>query len=206
MLIRVIYHVSNEILHVGGRGQHSKISYASKHPTILHAAPSLTRLIIYSEHLRLLHAGPQLLTSMLSYHFQITGHKKAIRSITSGCVTCRKSSMKPKPQFLGQPPMERVTPDFLIGRPLPDLSFTYRQMSLLRHWHLCQRLVRHFWNRWHSEYLTSLRKYTKWKYPSRNVTTGDLVISQENNVLPASWPLGRVIETHTGRDGSLGRR
>ena len=43
---------------------------------------------------------------------------------------------------------------FLIGRPLealPDPSFSYRSLILLRRWHLCQALVRHFWQRWLSE-------------------------------------------------------
>ena len=47
--------------------------------------------------------------------------------------------------------IEVVTPGlFLIGRPLesrPDPAFSYRSLSLLRHWHLCQALVRHFWHR-----------------------------------------------------------
>ncbi len=44
--------------------------------------------------------------------------------------------------------IEILTPGhFLIGRPLctlPDPSFSYRSVSLLRLWHLCQNLVRHF--------------------------------------------------------------
>ncbi len=53
---------------------------------------------------------------------------------------------------------------FLIGRPLealPDPAFSYRPISLLRRWDLCQTLVRHFWQRWSSEYLASLQKLNK---------------------------------------------
>ena len=38
---------------------------------------------------------------------------------------------------------------FLIGKPptlLPDSQLSYRSVSLLKRWHLCQHLVRHFWN------------------------------------------------------------
>ena len=54
---------------------------------------------------------------------------------------------------------------FLIGRPmeaLPDPSFSYCTFSILRRWQLCQNLVRHFWQRRSTEYLTSLQKLAKW--------------------------------------------
>jgi len=101
--------------------------------------------------------------------------------------------------------IEALTPGhFLIGRPLnslPDPSFTYRPISLLRRWHLCQSLVRHFWKRWHAEYLTTLRKYAKWHNPSRNICVGDVVVLQDDSVVPCKWPLARVVETHAGQDG-----
>ena len=45
---------------------------------------------------------------------------------------------------------------FLISKPLeslPDSPGSYRPVSLLRCWHLCQSLVGHFWKRWSTEYL-----------------------------------------------------
>ena len=107
---------SSMLLHVGGREQNSKASYASQHPIILHGNHQLTKLIVLSEHLRLLHAGAQLVTSMLSRSFHIIGHRKLIFSITRGCITCRRHAVKPKPQILGQLPMECVTPDSVFDR------------------------------------------------------------------------------------------
>ena len=92
---------------------------------------------------------------------------------------------------------------FLIGRPLeslPDPAFSYRSISLLRRWHLCQNLVRHFWRRWSSEYLSSLRKFTKWHYPSRNASVGDVVVLQEDGLVPAKWPLAKIVQVHKGKD------
>ena len=101
--------------------------------------------------------------------------------------------------------VDALTPDhFLIGRPLeslPDPAFSYRPVSLLRRWHLCQNLVRHFWRRWSSEYLSSLRKFTKWHRPSRNASIGDIVILQEDSLVPGKWPLARVTQVHKGKDG-----
>ena len=68
---------------------------------------------------------------------------------------------------------------FLIGRPLealPDPSFSYRSLTLLRRWHLCQALVHLFWQHWSTEYLTSLKRYTKWHHPSRSFRIGDIVV------------------------------
>ena len=76
--------------------------------------------------------------------------------------------------------IQALTPGhFLIGQPLmalPDPSFSYRSVSLLRRWHLCQNLVRHFWQRWSGEYLTALNRYNKWHHPTRNVAVGDMVV------------------------------
>ena len=92
---------------------------------------------------------------------------------------------------------------FLVGKPLtaiPDPQLSYRSISLLRRWHLCQQLTRHFWERWQNEYLHTLNKYNKWHFPSRNVAVGDVVILQETGTIPTKWPLARVIAVHPGSD------
>ena len=75
--------------------------------------------------------------------------------------------------------VEALTPGhFLIGRPpesLSDPAFSYHSMSLLHHWHLCQSLVCHFWQRWYTEYVTTIQQFTKWHHPSRNAQV-DIVI------------------------------
>ena len=101
--------------------------------------------------------------------------------------------------------VEPLTPGhFLIGRPLealPDSSASYRSISLLKRWHLCQNLTRHFWKRWTAEYINIVRRFVKWHHPSRNLQVGDVVIVRENNLVPIKWPLGRIVNVYSGRDG-----
>ena len=62
-------------------------------------------------------------------------------------------------------------------------------------------LVRHFWQRWSSDYLTSINKYSKWKCPNRSIQSGDLVIFREDSPFPTKWPLGQVCRVYEGKDG-----
>ena len=100
--------------------------------------------------------------------------------------------------------IEVLTPGhFLVGQPLcalPDPPASYQSGSLLRRWHLCQSLVRHFWRRWSTEYISTLNRYTKWHHKSRNLCIGDVVILKDEAMIPTKWPLGRVIQTHPGKD------
>ena len=102
------------LLQVGGRVSNSPFSYSQRHPVILHGRNPLTKLIIRAEHLRLLHGGPTFVSSSLSRRFHIIGHRKTIRSITRACVTCRRTSTRPRPQFMGQLPIERITPGMVF--------------------------------------------------------------------------------------------
>ena len=119
------------ILRVGGRGQNSKQPYHTQHPIILQGKHLLTRLIIRSEHLRLLHAGPLLLTSSLSRWYHIIGCRRIVRSITRGCITCRRISVRPQPPIMGQLPKERI-PDSIFDR----VGIDYAGPVLIKHAHV----------------------------------------------------------------------
>lgn len=71
---------------------------------------------------------------------------------------------------------------------------------ILSRWHLCQALVQHFWLRWSAKYLSSLR-FMKWHHPNRNMQVGDVVLLQEDTLVPTEWSLAKVIATHPGKDG-----
>ena len=99
---------SQGLLRVGGRKRESNLAYAA---VILSGKHQLTKPIIQNKHLRLLHAGPTLLTSSLNYKYHIIGGQKSVRSITQSCL---RRSQKPRPQLMGQLPIERVTPDIVF--------------------------------------------------------------------------------------------
>jgi hypothetical protein len=82
--------------------------YPSSHP--------LTRLTVRGEHVHLVHAGPTLLMSSLSRRYHITCLRKMVRSVTRQCITCRRHTVKPTSQLLGQLPIEQVTPGSVFTR------------------------------------------------------------------------------------------
>ncbi|GFY43991.1 DUF5641 domain-containing protein [Trichonephila inaurata madagascariensis] len=50
------------------------------------------------------------------------------------------------------------------------------------------------------DYLSALQNRFKWEYPNNNFKIGDIVIVKDDNVPPAIWPLGKVIESHPAND------
>ena len=56
-----------------------------------------------------------LVAASLSRRFHIVGSRRVIRSITRACVICRRLSAKPRPQMLGQLPLNRLTPGLRVG-------------------------------------------------------------------------------------------
>ena len=107
------------------------------------------------------------------------------------------NSRPPTPSSCDSDSVKALTPGyFLIGKPIESL----RALPLLRRWHLCQSIVRHFWQRWSAEYVTSLRRLTKWQHPTRNFQVGDIVVLQEDNLVPTKWPLALMVKVHVGND------
>lgn len=94
---------------------------------------------------------------------------------------------------------------FLVGenlitlvepRPLIDV-----QPSSLTRWERTQQNYQHIWERWHGEYLTELRKRTKWTTVHENLQPNDMVLVKDDSSPPSVWPLARVIETFPAGDG-----
>lgn len=83
--------------------------------------------------------------------------------------------------------------------PARDLSSIPNGMLARRE--LTDKLVRSYWDRWRTEYLSTLQTREKWNTPSKPILLGSIVLIREDNVPPLRWPLGTVEELHPGRDG-----
>ena len=93
---------------------------------------------------------------------------------------------------------------FLIGRSLralPTKLDTTANISLLKHWRLCQRLTRNFWEEWSGSYLQYLQRLHRWQHPKRSLQVGDVVLLKDPELFLRSWPLAVVEQVHPGPDG-----
>ena len=69
-----------------------------------------------------------------------------------------------------------------------------------------QIVLSHYWKRWSTEYLTSLREYQKSRSIKKTLRVphvNDIVIIKIEKLPRQKWPLGRVTELVPSRDGSV---
>lgn len=71
----------------------------------------------------------------------------------------------------------------------------------VRLWKERQTMLKHFWERWQSEYLTTLQERKKWRREKEQFKVGQLVIIKTENFPPTSWALGRIKELIVSKDG-----
>ena len=100
--------------------------------------------------------------------------------------------------------LEPLTPGhFLIFRPInavPKPDYTDKKESTIDRWARVTKVVQHFCQRWHSEYLCTLQQRYKW-HKDVPVSLGLMVIVKEDNLPPLAWLLGRIVNLVTGSDG-----
>ena len=88
----------------------------------------------------------------------------------------------------------RQNPSFAWGK--FDDNDKYR-----RKWRQVQLIAEQFWRRWTREYLHELQMRPKWLNVKPNLQIGDVVLMVDESRPRGHWPLGRVLEINTGRDG-----
>ena len=100
---------------------------------------------------------------------------------------------------------EPLTPNHLLQlRPCPSLPpgiFSKENCEVKRSWKQAQHIANVFWKRWTREYLPTLLERRKWNVPKPNLKVGDVVLLVDESYSRGNWPLARIVETITGRDG-----
>ncbi|XP_076221754.1 uncharacterized protein LOC143174337 [Nomia melanderi] len=95
---------------------------------------------------------------------------------------------------------------FLIGdsfTSLAEIDFSGTPTNRLSTWQHIQKVKRHFWARWHKEYIHHLNERHKWTTGTHHIREGTVVVMKEDNLPPLAWHLGRVVATHPGADGVI---
>lgn len=68
-------------------------------------------------------------------------------------------------------------------------------------WKRVHVLANNFWNRWRSEYLSSLQQRCKWNKQHRNLQKGDIVLLKDSQAARNEWPMAVVVASYPSADG-----
>ena len=102
---------------------------------------------------------------------------------------------------------EPITPNhFLVQRlynSRPPGDFSSTMPASFKSWKNVQQLMNHVWRRLVKERLPTLTKRSKWSEQNDLLKVNDLMWILKDLTPRAIWPLGRIVETSLGKDGSL---
>ena len=100
--------------------------------------------------------------------------------------------------------IEPLTPNHLLllkgDERLPADKFVKADVYN-RRWRRVQYLADKFWRRWLREYLPTIQNRQKWWNTKRDFCVGDIVLACDEATPRNCWPMGRVIQVNSGRDG-----
>ena len=120
-----------------------------------------------------------------------------IETLMNSRPLCVLSSDPSDPTALTPSHFLNLTPlKFLPAENLDDIP-----INRLQRYHLIDKLVQSYWQRWHLEYITSLQRREKWNSHTCPIFKGQIVIIREDNLPPLCWPLGVVEKVYPGKDG-----
>ncbi|KAL7739645.1 hypothetical protein ACLKA6_018855 [Drosophila palustris] len=79
------------------------------------------------------------------------------------------------------------------------------ELDLRQRWHQSQSFGDQFWKRWVKEYAPVLTKRSKWFEKTTPIQIGSVVVVVDENLPRNMWPMGRIINTITAKDGQVRR-
>ncbi|XP_055850677.1 uncharacterized protein LOC129915222 [Episyrphus balteatus] len=146
----------------------------------------------------------------MKYHLKrVVGLKKLSYEQMSTLLTQIEAILNSRPIHpLSDDPsdVQALTPaHFLVGEPtILPIPFDVSDQpgtAGVRLWKERQMMLKHFWNRWSTEYLVTLQQRKKWRREREKLRIGQLVTIASENFPPAHWALGRIHELITSKDG-----
>eukprot|EP00112_Aurelia_sp_Birch-Aquarium-sp1_P017796 Seg4169.2 transcript_id=Seg4169.2/GoldUCD/mRNA.D3Y31 product="hypothetical protein" protein_id=Seg4169.2/GoldUCD/D3Y31 len=104
--------------------------------------------------------------------------------------------------------MEPLTPNHLIhGKrmkefPTEEVFSDEEKIPARKQLRNMQKIQKHYWKRWSTEYLRRLREYRKIEGQKNRIAEGDIVLVK-NDMQPRNmWKLGKITRTIKGTDGT----
>ncbi|XP_055907234.1 uncharacterized protein LOC129942362 [Eupeodes corollae] len=119
---------SSGVLRVGGRLEHSNLTYSEKHPIILCKSHRVAKLIVEFTHKNHLHAGASLLFALIKQDFYILGCRNLARKVVRDCTQCIRQRKATSKQLMGNLPSERIR----YARPFSRVGCDYAGPISLR--------------------------------------------------------------------------
>ncbi|XP_070170845.1 uncharacterized protein [Polyergus mexicanus] len=98
-----------KLIRLGGRIDHSSLSYDKRHPIIL-PKHRISDLLIAQAHKASLHGGTQLTLRILRQNYWIISARTSVKSLIRSCVKCVRERARTSQQLMGNLPQPRVTP------------------------------------------------------------------------------------------------
>ncbi|XP_070170748.1 uncharacterized protein [Polyergus mexicanus] len=99
----------DKLIRLGGRIDHSSLSYDERHPIIL-PKHRISDLLIAQAHKASLHGGTQLMLRILRQNYWIISARTSVKSLIRSCVKCVRERARTSQQLMGNLPQPRVTP------------------------------------------------------------------------------------------------
>ena len=105
-----------------------------------------------------------------------------------------------------------LTPNHLLfGRLLTSTSdqntpIQYRAQNITTQSKKISRIINHFWDRWHKEYVVNLRETHKQNLKNKHqqhIRLNDIVLIHDENIPRLTWRKGIVVELLKGPDGKM---